>query len=204
MNTIEDILQQVPHYIYKLGYYLDNIINKMLDVSSRIIPSSIDYIKTLDPKTLIITVALFVFALFFDHIFRKLLRWILFLPLAFSLAFLINLLSFGAVIVPIFISRLFPVIVIDTFLGIIGVFCDFATVTLIAKLVCPFHKLGWTIALILCLLIAGDNLVSTHSYVLFNFGLLFPPDTMPPIVWWQVTLFFISSVFGAIIMLDVK
>ena len=140
-------------------------------------------------------VALVILALCLFSFLRSLLRWIVFLPLAFAGAMVLNLFDFENILLTLFAAK------ISSTLGLIfsiaGVFMDFLVVTLIARLVCPSQKVGWGIAFLLCLIIAVYNLCQYHVYALFPFGSKGTGEPVPPIIWWHVIILVISSLMGA-------
>lgn len=144
----------------------------------------------------LLIVILAIVAFCFLPFVRSVLRWIVFLPLAFVGGFLFNIIDIFGLMFSVFVSHLSPTL--GLLLGVFNVLVDFYIVTIIARIVCPLPKTGWGIAFAICLIWSIYNLATYHTYVLFPFGVKDPSVPLPPIVWSHVAILATASFMGAV------
>ena len=144
-------------------------------------------------KTIAI-IAAAIAALYFIPVLRTILRWIIFLPVAFLAGFLFQFIDIPGLIVSWIAS------VINSTLGLIfdvvDLFMAFFLITIIARTICPISKIGWGISFSLCLLLSVFNLIDCHVYDLFPLGARDPGAPVPAIIWWHVVILVAASLAG--------
>lgn len=145
--------------------------------------------------TIIIVILAVIAAIFVLPYLLFILRWVLFIPIAFAVGVIFNLIDMETLLVTVFSSHISPTL--GLIFGIPAIFIDYLIVTFVAKFVCPSSIIGWTVSFGLCIIKSVRNLIIYHSYVLFPFGLEDPTSPIPPIIWWHVVLLFIASLGGA-------
>ena len=115
-----------------------------------------------------IAIGIVIVLLFVSETIRNIIRWIVFLPLSFLLALLLNFINFADMIVGLLFSQISYAISI--IVDVITVAQDLFFILIFAQLIAPIKRIGAIIASSICLLVEFYNLYSHKVCAIFPFA----------------------------------
>lgn len=103
------------------------------------------------------------------YVCRNFIRWVIFLPISYGVALLLNLLNPVSLLIQSFISdKSYPIgIVINSVTMVIDMFI----IVLISSMIAPISKIGKIISCIFCFLMGVYSLSHFHSFTVVPMGM---------------------------------
>lgn len=103
------------------------------------------------------------------YVCRNFIRWVIFLPISYGVALLLNLLNPVSLLIQSFISdKSYPIgIVINSVTMVIDMFI----IVLISSIIAPISKIGKIISCIFCFLMGVYSLFRFHSFTVVPMGM---------------------------------
>lgn len=139
--------------------------------------------------TLLIIIGIMILFLIFSKEFRDIVRWIIFLPLSFGIALLLNFINIADMVVGLLFKKIsYAVsIIVDT----ITISQDVFFVLLCAKIIAPNKRIGVIVASVSCLLVESYHMYNKKICTIFPIGY----ENIENIDWTNAAILLGASIF---------